>query len=173
MGEQTPARYTDRPLPDYRHVPGRTPHPTRDPQGHSHGRPPAPVPDLNATDWSRCDEYLYGLDLFNAGYWWECHEVLENLWHAAGIGTPAGHALQAVIQCAAAHLKRECGQPVGASRLVDHAETHADWGGRLALGLDLRLLVAATRAHVAGGAPPVTLAVTRVAPPLWDKPLDP
>lgn len=85
--------------------------------------------------------------------------VLENLWHAARIGTPAGHALQAVIQCAAAHLKRECGQPAGASRLVAHAETHAAWGGRLALGLDLRLLVAATRAHVAG-ASPVTLAVT-------------
>lgn len=172
MGEQTPARYTDRPLPDYRHVPGRTPHPTRDPRGHSHGRPHAPVPDLNAADWRTCAEYLYGLDLFNAGYWWECHEVLENLWHAARLGTPAGHALQTVIQCAAAHLKRECGQPAGAARLVAHAETHAQWGGRLALGLDLRLLVAATKAHVAGAAPPVTLAVTPAPRIAGDKPED-
>lgn len=170
MGEQTPARYTDRPLPDYRHVPGRTPHPTRDPRGHSHGRPPAPVPDLNVADWRTCAEYLYGLDLFNTGYWWECHEVLENLWHAARLGTPAGHALQAVIQCAAAHLKQACGQPAGAARLVAHAETHAEWGGRLALGLDLRLLVAATRAHVAGAAPPVTLAVTPPPRLSGDKP---
>lgn len=173
MGETTPSwpaagRYTDRALPHYRHVPGRTPHPVRDPRGHSHGRAPVPVPDLNAADWRACDEYLYGLDLFNAGYWWECHEVLENLWHAAGIGTPAGHALQAVIQCAAAHLKHECGQPVGARRLVEHASAHADWGGRLALGLDLRLLVAATRAHVTGDAPPVTLAV-EPSPPAGDR----
>ena len=157
MGDTTPARYTSRPLPDYRHVPGRTPHPTRDSAGHSYGRPPAPVPDLNQADWRTCDEYLYGLDLFNAGYWWECHEVLENLWHAAGLGTMAGHALQAVIQCAASHLKVECGQPVGAVRLAEHAAAHAEWGGILGLGLDLRALVAATRGHIGAGAPPALL----------------
>ena len=148
-----PARYTARPLPDYRHVPGRTPHPTRDPRGHSYGHVSGPLPDLNTADWRACAEYLYGLDLFNAGYWWDCHEVLETLWHVAGLGTPAGHALQAVIQCAAAHLKVECGQPVGAKRLTSHAEAHAAWGGALMLGLDLRALVAATRAHVAHDGP--------------------
>lgn len=161
-------RYTGRPLPDYRHVPGRTPHPTRDPRGHSHGRPPAPAVDLNTSDWRACDEYLFGLDLFNAGYWWECHEVLENLWHAAGIGTAAGHALQALIQCAAAHLKLECGQPVGARRLAEHAVAHADWGGQVSLGLDLRAVVAATRAHVLDDGAIVTLVPDFAAKPGGD-----
>lgn len=155
--QTTPPRYTDRTLPDYRHVPGRTPHPTKDPAGHSYGRPGGPVPDLNRVYWRTCEEYLYGLDLFNEGYWWECHEVMEGLWHAAGLGTSAGHALQAIIQCAAAHLKVVCGQPIGANRLVEHARAHADWGGSRPLGLDLRALVAATGAHVAAGAPPVRL----------------
>ena len=160
MGDATPKRYTDRPLPEYRHVPGSTPHPTRDPDGHSYGRPGAPLPDLNRVYWRTCDEYLYGLDLFNEGYWWECHEVLENLWHAAGIGTAAGHALQTIIQCAAAHLKIVCGQPTGARRLAEHAQAHADWGGARRLGVDLPALVAATRAHILDGAPPVRLLLT-------------
>lgn len=157
MGDTVPARYTERPFPDYRHVPGRTPHPTRDPAGHSAGRAREVLPDLNQVPWRSCDEYLYGLDLFNEGYWWECHEVLENLWHAAGLGTGAGRALQVIIQCAAAHLKVFCGQPLGASRLVDHAQAHADRSDRRRLGLDLRAVVAATRSHVSGGAPPARL----------------
>lgn len=75
-------RYTERPLPAYRHVPGKTPHPTRDPGGHSFGKPALSLPDLNHEDWRKSEEYLYSIDLFNEEYWWECHEVLEGLWHA-------------------------------------------------------------------------------------------
>ena len=46
-----------------------------------------------------------------------------------GLGTPAGHALQAVIQCAAAHLKASTDRPVGARRLHDHSLRHARWSG--------------------------------------------
>jgi hypothetical protein len=146
----TPTRYTDREPPAYRHVPGRTPHPTRDPQGHSYGRPEEDVPDLNVADWRECEPYRYGVDLFNAGYWWECHEVMEDLWHAAGIGSPAAHVLQAVIQCAAAHLKIVCGQPKGARRLLEHARKHVFWGHERRLGLDLQAMIDDTEAHVEG-----------------------
>ena len=172
MADSTPAkhnaihnaRYTDRPLPDYRHVPGRTPHPTRHPEGHSFGHPEASVRDLNSAPWWRCDEYLYGIDLFNLGYWWECHEALETLWLAAGLGTPAGHALQAVIQCAAAHLKVISGQTAGAKRLVEHAGAHAAWAGGPLLGLDLAGLVATTAAHVAEGGPAARASLALPAP---------
>ena len=87
------------------------------------------LPDLNHEDWRKSEEYLYGIDLFNEGYWWECHEVLEGLWHASGVGTEAGHVLQAVIQCAAAHLKASTDRPVGAMRLHDHSVRHARWSG--------------------------------------------
>ncbi|MCP4573433.1 MAG: DUF309 domain-containing protein [bacterium] len=146
----TEFRYTDREPPAYRHVPGRTPHPTRDPEGHSYGQSEEKMPDLNDFDWRTCEPYLYGIDLFNAGYWWECHEVLEALWHAAEIGTPAAHVLQAVIQCAAAHLKIVCGQPNGARRLLEHAHQHVLWGHERHLGLDLQAMLEDTDANVQG-----------------------
>ena len=141
-------RYTDRPLPAYRHVPGQTPHPTRDPEGHSYDRPAPDLPDLNHEDWRKSEEYLFGIDLFNEGCWWECHEVLERLWHASGIGSEAGHVLQAVILCAAAHLKVRTEQPAGARRLFDHALRHARWSGSRKLGLDLDAMVRDTRSYL-------------------------
>jgi hypothetical protein len=141
-------RYTDRPFPDYRHLPGQTPHPTRDPEGHSYGLPELSLPDLNHENWRKSEDYLYGIDLFNEGYWWECHEVLEGLWHASGIGSDAGHVLQAVIQCAAAHLKASTDRPVGAMRLHDHSLRHARWTGTRQLGLDLEAMVRDTRSFI-------------------------
>jgi hypothetical protein len=141
-------RYTDRPFPAYRHVPGKTPHPTRDPEGHSYGLPPVSLPDLNHENWRKSEDYLFGIDLFNEGYWWESHEVLEGLWHASGTDSEAGHVLQAVIQCAAAHLKAATDRPVGAQRLHDHSLRHARWSGSRKLGLDLDAMVRDTRSYL-------------------------
>jgi len=154
-------RYTDRPLPPYSHRPGFTPHPTRDPDGHSYGQPELELPDLNTADWRECEHYLFGVDLFNEGYWWECHEVLEGLWHAAGIGSEAGHVLQAVIQCAAAHLKASSDRPTGAKRLHEHSLRHANWCGSRQLGLDLDDMVMDTRAFISvESAQPAKLVLT-------------
>ena len=38
--EIVPYRYTDRPFPSYRFVPGKAPHPTRHQNGHSYNKPP-------------------------------------------------------------------------------------------------------------------------------------
>ncbi len=144
----TPPRYSTCPLPDYPHLPGTTPHPTRDPAGHSFGRPEPDLPDLNHADWRRCEEYLCGIDLFNFGYWWECHEALEGLWHAAGHDSPAGEVLQAVIQCAAAHLKVRASRLTGAGRLFEHSLVHVGRTHPVALGVDLEALVRDTRAYI-------------------------
>jgi predicted metal-dependent hydrolase len=109
---------------------------------------PADLPDLNQEDWRQCEDFLFGIDLFNEEYWWECHEVLEGLWHAAGVDSEAGHVLQAVIQCAAAHLKVETKQPSGARRLFDHSLRHARWSGSRKLGLDLESLIRDTRSYL-------------------------
>ncbi len=143
-----PSRYTERPFPAYRHMPGFTPHPIRDPEGHSYGQPELELPDLNSDNWRECEHFLYGIDLFNEGYWWECHEVLEGLWHAAGIGTPVAHVLQSVIQCAAAHLKTAGDCPRGAMRLHEHSLRHARWSGGRKLGLDLDEMIMGTRAFL-------------------------
>jgi len=153
MAQEFTPQYSQQPLPDYRHVPGRTPHPTRDPDGHSYEQPEPTLPSLNEVAWSECDHYLHGIDLFNAGYWWECHEVLEALWHAAGIGTPAGHALQATIQCAAAHLKTRTGQLAGGHRLLGHAAKHVEWAEEFELGFDLTALLDESRAYLDSDVP--------------------
>ena len=102
-----PRRHTDRPLPDYRHVPGLTPHPIQDPDGHSYDKP---EPDLEQAlrfpaDWRECGSYLYGVDLFNRAYLWEAHEAWEAVWRAAGRHTVPGRFVQGLIQIAAALLK--------------------------------------------------------------------
>ena len=72
-----------RAFPPYRHVPGVTPHPIKDPQGHSYGLEEAPSPLLPPVAWREIEDYLYGVDLFNFAYWWEAHEAWEGLWHQA------------------------------------------------------------------------------------------
>ena len=140
-------------MPRYRHIPGLTPHPTRDPNGHSfgasHGQD-ATLPDLNRSQPLLSRDFLYGIDLFNEGYWWECHEVLEPLWLIAGRGSPAGHSLQAVILCAAAHLKVLMGNNHGARLLFENAENHVSEAAGFDLGLDLIGLLAETGACVTG-----------------------
>ena len=77
-------RYSARPFPPYRFIPGNNPHPRRHPQGHSFGCPePSPEP-YRPEDWCQSEDYRFGIDLYNFAYWWECHEVFEGFWHAVG-----------------------------------------------------------------------------------------
>jgi len=119
-----PPRWTSRPFPAYRHVPGLTPHPVTDPRGHSHGER-EPEVDLTGislpAQWRRCEEYLAGVDLFNAAYLWEAHEAWEAVWHAAGHDTSVGRFLQGLIQIAAALLHHHRGTREGHRRLHERA----------------------------------------------------
>lgn len=97
------------PLPPYRYLPGRTPHPLRSRIGHLRTRRPEDAP---ADD----DEAVrYGVDLFAAGYFWEAHEAWEGAWHFARDERRV--VLQSLIQLAAGHLKRELGAPRAARQL--------------------------------------------------------
>lgn len=115
-------RYGDHPLPPYSYVPGFTPHPVSDPQGHMFGYAPAPAPPLNSRDWSRSAEYLHGVDLFNHGFYWEAHEAWESLWHAAGRRGPVALWLKALIKLAAAAVKLREGNPRGVQRHARRAK---------------------------------------------------
>jgi len=137
----------ERPLPAYAYVPGRHPHPTRDPAGHSHGapaaRPDAPAPE----SWHANRTYLYGIDLFNHGYYWEAHEAWEALWHACGRRGTAAELLKGLIALAAAGFKLREGLMRGVRRHGARAEqilgavAAARDGGPRYLGLDLAALV--------------------------------
>jgi len=131
-------------FPPYTFVPGRTPHPVRDPAGHLHDKPVESPPPINPQHWPESRAYLHGVDLFNHGYYWEAHEVWEGLWHAAGRSGRTADFLKGLIKLTAAGVKVRQGQPRG---VASHAAGAADLfrdvdrqlGGEDACYLGLRL----------------------------------
>ena len=89
-------------LPPYACLPGKNPHPVRDPTGQSYHVEPIPV----AADASLgSDAFLWGLDLFNHGYYWEAHESWEGLWQVADRDGPVRMLFKSLILLSAAGVK--------------------------------------------------------------------
>ncbi|MFO0950847.1 MAG: DUF309 domain-containing protein [Isosphaeraceae bacterium] len=132
-------------FPDYAYVPGGPwPHPTRG-KGHAPARPDP----IREQDWALSGDYLRGVALFNAGYYWEAHEVWEGLWHAHGRSGPTADLLKALIKLAAAGVKVRERQPRGAAtharRAAELLERVTEQAGGKRLGLDLRALTSVAR----------------------------
>lgn len=145
-----PPRYTQRPFPPYRYLPfqgtATRPHPRNDPEGHSYDADEDYLPHFTADDWPDCEPYLYGIDLFNHGYWWEAHEALETVWLAAGgRETSCGRFVQGLIQLAAAQLKRVVGSSGGAQSLTAAACEKLAVAQGCFLGIDVETLISAAR----------------------------
>ncbi len=105
-----------RPLPPHRYVPGRHPRPVRDRssyrkaqrQWHAAWEPAA---------WRKLEDWLWGVDLFNAFFFWEAHEAWERLWVAQPKDSLPAMVLQGLIQIAAALLKVRAGSVASATTL--------------------------------------------------------
>lgn len=123
----------DREFPPYGYVPGHWPHPENDPDGHScDDEEPVRTP-LDPENWWDCPDYLFGIDLFNYGYYWEAHESWEQLWHAAGRSGVTADFLRAMIKFAAAGVKVRQGNSRGIER---HASNAIDEFDRIAQRID-------------------------------------
>jgi hypothetical protein len=133
-------RYSTRPFPSYRFLPGENSHPRRDPLGHSYGQPEPKLLAFPPEEWERSEDYLYGIDLYNFAYWWECHEIFEGLWHAAGHDTEQGNFFQALIQLAAANLKRFLGNEQAAQQLARRGLARLRKVPAIYMGLDVQAL---------------------------------
>lgn len=105
-----PGRYTSLALPDFRYLPGK---PFRElsarevwlrkmDQVAEHFMATVKMADV----WKN-PLFLYGVDLYNQGYWWETHVVLEKLWHGFDRGSGPALFLKGLIQLAAAIIKLE------------------------------------------------------------------
>lgn len=81
---------------------------------HGVSLPDPELPGENA--WTESEPFLWGIDLFNLGYYWESHEVWEGLWIAAGRGGPQANALKGLIKLAAAGVKAYEGRTPGVQR---------------------------------------------------------
>lgn len=113
-----PPRYTRRPFPPYAYTPGRDPHPTRDPDGHSYGTDAPALEQFDPERWQDCEEYLYAIDLLNHGYYWEAHESLEAIWLVCDRSrTPTGRFMQGLLQIGVGMLKLRQGQTAAAQSL--------------------------------------------------------
>ena len=150
-------RYAATPFPAYAFVPGRAPHPRRDPRGHSHeASEPARRP---LGDWRLDETWRFGVDLYNHGYLWEAHEAWEGLWHAAKHDELQAEHLQGLIQCAAGVLKVRMQQPRGLARLTElgtgRLERVAVEASPVYMGAPVAELVSAFRAFAASEAPSI------------------
>ena len=113
MRERLPSPFVaDRPaldhaLPEVRHVPGTG----STPELALIEEIKALVPTrTDATAWRENVPYLYGMTLFEAGFYWEAHEVWEPVWMNCAPNSPERFLLQALIQYANAALKRDMGR---------------------------------------------------------------
>lgn len=115
------SRYaTEIPFPAYAFVPGQQPrHEAQSDRAISVG---SKVP-TGLTDLIASPQYLYAVDLFNAGYYWEAHEEWEELWVAVGRTGLVADLLKGLIKLAAAGVKCRQGQVNGVAR---HARRAAE-----------------------------------------------
>jgi hypothetical protein len=105
-----------RTFPRYAYLPGRGPHPVRDPEGHSYGLQPVP-----AAASLKSEEFAWGQDLFNHGYYWEAHEAWEALWQSASRGSPLRAFLKGLILLSATGVKIREGKQKPAMRHAGRA----------------------------------------------------
>ena len=69
-------------------------------QGHSYGvQPVLVIASLDA------EEFAWGQDLFNHGYYWEAHEAWEGIWQIANRGSPLRAFLKGLILLCATGVK--------------------------------------------------------------------
>ncbi|WP_246462237.1 DUF309 domain-containing protein [Mesorhizobium sangaii] len=107
-------------FPSYAYLPGKHPHPVRDPLGHSYQSDPVTVAIDEALS---SNEFRWGIDLFNHGYYWEAHEAWEPIWHAAKQSTQHRLLFKGLILLAAAGVKLREGKRVAAARHATRAAT--------------------------------------------------
>tara|TARA_R110000868_G_scaffold180754_1_gene421407 strand:+ start:5641 stop:6102 length:462 start_codon:yes stop_codon:yes gene_type:complete len=109
-------RYTTKDFPAYAHFPGQTPHPKKD-GGHSQDLADPLSHPISDDNWHEHEDYLFGVDLFNAAFFWEAHVWWEAVWKATPKGSNRDF-VQGLIKVAAAALKSRMDQ---SDLALDHA----------------------------------------------------
>jgi hypothetical protein len=164
------------PFPPYTYIPrSGLPHPTSDPSGHSFGLRPDPPAGLDPDRWRESQPYLFGIDLFHGGFFWEAHEVWEGLWHASGRRGVVADFLKGLIKLAAAGVKHREGVPNGtrtharrAAELWRGVDRSLGWGPERDTFLGLRLggLIALAEGIERDGWPSSPVALMPADPPV-------
>ena len=144
-------RYTNFELPSRKFIPGKGIHPDKDPTGPHIPKIEMDQEKLNPSNWQRSENFLYAIDLFNNGYWWEAHEVLEKLWVQTGKTTPIAIFLQGLIQISAALLKDSQSLSRGSAKLLEKGLPKIQLQTGLFLGIDGSEFASEIEAYFAKG----------------------
>ena len=134
-------------FPPYSFVGGHWPHPSKDRGGHSYGVKEGDIAPLSSDSWWVNSTYLFAIDLFNHGYYWEAHEQWEQLWIKAGRQGQDGQMLKGLIKLSAAAIKirqhRRKGVTIHSQRALDIWQSFLDANcGVYWCGLKLERLIA-------------------------------
>ncbi|OAN71825.1 hypothetical protein A8B82_20435 [Sulfitobacter sp. EhC04] len=108
-------------LPPHAYVPGVTP---RHPEGWFDRVKASVTDDMAVPDLHKTAAWQAGRAYFDAGYYWECHEVLEAVWMRTPEGSQERDMTQALIQLANARLKITMQRPRAAWRLCNMVSGH-------------------------------------------------
>lgn len=127
-------------FPLYTHVPGITPHPLSDADGHRlAGDAATSTRALECIHWPQLQQQFLtkfpasdidtlqrhvgwrGCLLFDAGYYWEAHEAWEQVWIEAGRTGDCANFWKGLIKLAAAGVKVYEGNATGARRHLSRA----------------------------------------------------
>ena len=114
MNDKTAQRALTLALPHYKYMPGSNQRPNTEYLECIELQAPAITEDSSAASNVA---WLYGIRLFNEGFYWESHEVLESVWLSAPPNSRERHLLQSIIQLANARLKHLMGRQRAQARL--------------------------------------------------------
>lgn len=119
-------RYTYKEFPPYAFVPAYYPHPRANVEGHSYNQEEKIFETISLNNYKDSEDYLFGIDLFNYGYYWEAHEVWEGLWKAHGKEGLIADFLKALIRMSASGVKVRQGQ-------INGIKEHSKFSGEMFL----------------------------------------
>lgn len=111
----------DIPLPPHAYVPGQN---GRHAEGWFDAIKASVTPETPPDLLHHTRAWRAGLAYLKAGYYWECHEVLEAVWMQTPSPSPEREMAQAIIQLANAQLKLNMGKPNAARRLAGMVRAH-------------------------------------------------
>ena len=161
-------------LPRYSYVPGMWPHPHRNSVQHGADFQ-APAEPLTEEQWSINQGYCHAWRLLQAGYYWEAHELWEQVWIALGRRGVAADFVKSLIKIAAAGVKAREGRAEGVrrhlGRAVELLTSAADDERELQFGVRIPRLTARIRRwlrHPESWLDSRRASVIRVFPPLTD-----
>ncbi|MGL1935565.1 MAG: DUF309 domain-containing protein [Fibrobacterales bacterium] len=103
-------------------------------------------------DWRQNKHYLYGVDLFNAGYYWETHELIEGLWRLEARGSQTYDGLKGLIQLAISTLKHDRGEVKGRDMLLINGTNYLLESDMSRFGIDKDSLIDAAQKYQIGEA---------------------